>query len=43
MIDISECNGCKTPTPCWELSEDGYCESCEYEDSAKLDYLTDGE
>ncbi len=29
MFDIDNCKGCKDAFLCWELSDDGYCESCE--------------
>jgi hypothetical protein len=43
MSDIDKCKGCRGDFLCWELSEDGYCEACQYEYEAKLDNLTGDE
>ncbi len=39
--DTDKCIGCRGLTLVSEISEFGYCESCEYEDGAKQDNLTD--
>jgi len=35
-----ECSGCLGYFVAWEVSEDGYCEVCQYEHEQKLDHMT---
>ena len=37
------CGGCYKVVDRYELSEDGICTACQYEQDAKLDNLTDEE
>ncbi|WP_372857579.1 hypothetical protein [Pseudoalteromonas sp.] len=40
---IEQCNGCEGSFEGGEISNEGYCEACEYEYDAKQDYLTGGD
>lgn len=40
MSDIEECEGCSDKFLVWDLSDDGYCERCDYQHQANLDNLT---
>ncbi|MFK5949960.1 MAG: hypothetical protein QM500_14450 [Methylococcales bacterium] len=41
MIELFECKGCFGDFLEWDLSKDGYCESCQYQHEANQDNLTD--
>ena len=43
MDEIIKCKGCKGNFLAWDISEDGYCECCDYQHQANLDSLTDGD
>ena len=43
MIEIEKCKGCLGDFLPWDISEDGYCEACQYEYEARQDNLTGGE
>ncbi len=41
--DTDECTGCGVGVVSYELNTNGLCDSCEYENDANLDNLTDKE
>ncbi len=42
MLDIVKCKGCDGDFLAWDVSDEGYCERCQYEHEAKQDNLTGG-
>jgi hypothetical protein len=42
-LELIGCKGCYGDFLEWDISEDGYCESCQYEHEAKQDNLTGDE
>ena len=40
--ETDTCKGCGIEDLVWLLSEDGYCDSCDFEHNDKQDNLTDG-
>lgn len=43
MNELIECKGCLGDFSDMDITESGYCKSCDYENDAKLDNLTDGD
>lgn len=41
-VEITGCKGCWGDFLVWDISEDGYCEACQYAYEASLDALTEG-
>ena len=39
-IPVENCKGCGGLFLPWEISEDGYCEGCQYQADANADHIT---
>jgi len=40
---VSKCKGCEGDHKPKDITEDGFCESCQYQHEANKDNLTDGD